>query len=264
MSELANNPCLLSGRHILVTRPAEQAAPLCALIRAAGGVPIAFPTVAIQPIQPADSARALLGARWDLIVFVSRNAVIQALALLPERRLPDATRIAAVGAGTASALRAAGRAPDLIPDARFDSEGLLELPTLQQVAGQRILIVRGVGGRPLLGDMLTQRGAEVVYAEVYRRALPNVDAVPLIPDWRAAALLLTATSDEVLNNLYRLIPEAEHPWLRGRPLAVFSQRTAATAMELGFRTVAVAAESSDMALLDALCRLLLQRPHEPR
>lgn len=252
-------PCVLRGRSILVTRPAEQAAALCALIRAAGGEPITFPTVAIQPVHPADAVRALLGARWDVVIFVSRNAVLQTRALLAGH-LPESAQLAAVGAGTASALRAAGRVPDLVPDARFDSEGLLELPALQQVKGQRILIVRGEGGRPLLGDTLRQRGAEVTYAEVYRRTLPRVDAAPLISDWRAAELLLTATSDEILDNLYRLIPETERSWLRGRPLAVLSVRTAARAMELGFRTVAVAHEASDPALLEALCRLLLQRP----
>lgn len=72
--------------------------------------------------------------------------------------------------------------------------------------------------------------------------------------------MLTATSDVVLNNLCRLVPKSDHAWLRGLPLAVYSNRTAARAMELGFRVVAVASESSDPALIEALCRLTQRAP----
>lgn len=257
-------PCDLGGQAILVTRPEEQAARLCALIEAAKGKPLLFPTVSIRPSAHAGAAQERLREPWDILIFISRNAVNQALALLPGGQLPPAPpagpMIAAVGAATAAALKAAGRPPDLIPSQHFDSEGLLELPELTNVRGRRILIVRGEGGRPMLGDTLGQRQAEVVYAEVYKRGLPERDASDQLPLWHEKLKLLTATSDEVLNNLHQLVPAAEHPWLRTLPLAVYSNRTAARAMELGFRTVAVAAESSDPALVEALCRLTQRAP----
>ncbi|MBK1649238.1 uroporphyrinogen-III synthase [Rhabdochromatium marinum] len=257
-------PCDLSGQAVLVTRPAEQAPPLCELIRSANGEPILFPTVAIQPSVHAKQAQEHLRESWDIVIFISRNAVNFARPLLPGGQLPapppEGPLIAAVGAATATALRQAGRPPDLIPNRHFDSEGLLELPELTQVRGRRVLIVRGEGGRPMLGDTLTQRQAEVTYAEVYCRGLPERDAQEALPQWHQQLKFLTATSDEVLNNLCRLVPEAEHPWLRTLPLAVYSNRTAARAMELGFRVVAVASESSDPALVDALCRLMLRAP----
>jgi uroporphyrinogen-III synthase len=257
-------PCELNAQAVLVTRPAEQAENLCALIRQAGGEPILFPTVSIEASVHSKQARTRLAESWDILIFISRNAVKFARALLPDEQLPPpppaGPLIAAVGAATAAALKAAGRPPDLIPNHHFDSEGLLELPELTDVRGRRVLIVRGEGGRPMLGDTLSQRQAEVAYAEVYRRALPRTDASAQLPDWHERLRLLTATSDEVLNNLCHLVPAAEHPWLRTLPLAVYSNRTAARAMELGFRVVAVASESSDPALLDALCRLLLRAP----
>ncbi|MBB1125620.1 uroporphyrinogen-III synthase [Thiospirillum jenense] len=259
-----NAPCDLSGQVILVTRPAEQAAGLCQLIHTAGGVAQSFPTVIIRPGRQMTAAQALLRATWDVWIFVSRNAVNYALPLLPDQRLPTDVALAAVGAGTAVALRQAGRVPDLIPaNQKFDSEGLLALRQLRHVKGQRILIVRGEGGRAVLAETLMQRGAEVAYAEVYRRALPEVEVKPLIAEWRRSLNLLTATSDEILNNLYQLVPEADQAWLRSLPLAVFSERTAATAMQLGFRVVAVASEASDAALLEALCRLVTMRPRLP-
>ncbi|EIC20705.1 uroporphyrinogen-III synthase [Thiorhodovibrio frisius] len=257
-------PCDLKGQTILVTRPVEQAPHLCDLIQQANGEALLFPTVSIRPSTHAEKAKARMAEPWDLLIFISRNAVNFALKLLPGSQLPPpppaGPMIAAVGAATAAALGDAGRPPDLIPSAHFDSEGLLELPELTHVRGRRILIVRGEGGRPMLGDTLAQREAEIVYAEVYCRGLPEQDATEQLPRWHETLNLLTATSDEVLNNLHRLVPESEHPWLRSLPLAVYSNRTAARAMELGFRTVAVASESSDPALLDALCRLVQRAP----
>ncbi len=265
-----NNPtpettlCDLQGQTVLVTRPADQAGHLCDLISAAHGKAMLFPTVSIQPSAQAAEARERMHEHWDILIFISRNAVNFARPMFPGGQLPAAPPagplIAAVGAATATALRDAGRAPDLVPSQRFDSEGLLELPQLRDVRARRILIIRGEGGRPMLADTLTQRQAEVTYAEVYRRGLPERDASDQLPHWRDRLTLLTATSDEVLNNLWRLVPESAHPWLRSLPLAVYSNRTAARAMELGFRVVAVAAESSDPALVEALCRLTLRAP----
>lgn len=261
-------PCDLAGQAVLVTRPAEQASQLCDLIGKANGEAVLFPTVSIRPSAHAEEAQAHLRASWDILIFISRNAVNFALKLCPAGQLPPpppaGPMIAAVGAATAAALRDAGRPPNLIPSQHFDSEGLLELPEFVNVSSKRILIVRGEGGRPMLGDTLRQRQAEVVYAEVYRRGLPEGDAADQLPRWHEKLKLLTATSDEVLNNLCRLVPESEHPWLRTLPLAVYSTRTAARAMELGFRTVAVASESSDPALLDALCRLVQRAPRHAR
>ncbi len=117
---------------------------------------------------------AILQEPADLYVFISPNAVTFAGRLLEGHSLPDGARLAAVGSGTAQALQQAGFKVDLLPDARFDSEGLLALPELSRLAGRRVVIVRGEGGRPLLGDELRARGADVVYAEVYRRSRPEM------------------------------------------------------------------------------------------
>ena len=276
--------CVLGGRGVLVTRPAAQARELCRLIEDAGGRPVLFPTVEIRPPRDPDSARAALCAGYDLIIFISRNAVEYALELLPDRAAligepaaglaresaPGPTdprtdagsgpQLAAVGRATAAAMRNADLAPDLVPESGFDSESLLALPALTRVAGKRVLIVRGEGGRPTLGDTLAQRGASVAYAEVYQRVPPETDAAALIAEWQQTLSFVTATSDEVLVNLLAMVPEGAHRWLRGLPLAVLSERNAGTAIELGFRIVAVSNEPSDAGLCDALCRLQLNNP----
>lgn len=256
---MALTPCDLAGRGVLVTRPLDQAEALCRLVEAAGGKAIRFPTITIEPIGNRESVRELLRRDWELILFVSRNAVEQALPLFPHRRLPAQPQLGAIGAATARALTAAGRAPDLVPPDRFDSESLLALPVLADLTGRRVLIVRGIGGRGLLGDTLVARGARLAYAEVYRRALPVADAAPLLARWRQDVQLVTATSGEVLGNLLTLIGQNRWSLLFETPLVVVSKRTEKMATELGFTHVERADGASDTALLAALCRLI-----EPR
>jgi uroporphyrinogen-III synthase len=165
-----------------------------------------------------------------------------------------------VGRATAVALTAAGRAPDLVPPERYDSESLTALPELAAMAGRRALIVRGEGGRALLGDVLTERGAQVAFAEVYRRVRPTRDARPLIACWRAELGLVIATSDEVLLNLADILGAAGRELLLATPLVVISERTARTARELGFRTVRVAERADDPAILKALIALTKGTP----
>lgn len=261
-------PCDLEGRGVLVTRPAGQAETLCDLIRAAGGHPIPFPTLEIAPVTDPGPARDLLAQPWDLLVFVSRNAVTAALGLVPDPAeagtWPQARRLAAVGRATAIALTAAGRAPDLVPAERFDSETLLALPGLSGIAGARALIVRGEGGRALMGEVLAQRGAEVHYAEVYRRVCPRIDPRDLLKRWHAEVHLLTATSDEVLLNLHQILGSAGLPLALATPLVVISERTAQTALGLGYQGVRVAERAEDTAILEALCALALGVPEGTR
>ena len=252
-----NAACDLAGRGVLVTRPAGQAAGLCALIAAAGGRPIRFPALEIAPVADPTPARTLLAKRWDLLVFVSRNAVEQALAITAGNGTwPGANRLAAVGRSTACALTEAGRPPDLVPSERFDSESLLALPGLADLGGRRVLIVRGEGGRALLGEALAERGASVHYAQVYRRMRPDLDPADLLDRWPGEVQLVTATSDEVLLNLESILGEGGRQLLQSTPLVVISERGAATARRLGFQRVRAAERASDDAIVEALCAMV--------
>ena len=50
------------------------------------------------------------------------------------------------------------------------------------------MVFRGVGGRELISDTLTERGAVVEYAECYRRVRPDNDVAPLLRAWERAEL----------------------------------------------------------------------------
>lgn len=247
----------LAGLTVLVTRPAGQAEGLCRLIEAAGGEAVRFPALAILP--PGDSEAvddALMDLPdFDLAIFISPNAVHFTLLLAQAHGgLPEGLRLAAVGRSTASALQAQGYAVELCPAERFDSEGLLALPALQDMSGQRVMIFRGEGGRETLAETLGERGAEVAYAEVYRRALPRADAGPLLARWAENRLdVVTATSAEVLRNLLVLVGETGRAALLRTPLVVVSERMVKVAGELGFEHApVVAAGAADEAIVAAL------------
>lgn len=245
----------LAGLRVVVTRPAHQAGPLCRLIEQAGGQAEPFPVLAIAPPADPAAARALVERleSFDLAVFVSANAAEHGMALLAAcGRTLGSLRVLAVGEGTAAALRARGVVDILCPQGDYSSEGLLGLEALGEAAvhGRRVLIFRGEGGRALLGDTLCARGAEVHYAEVYRRVRPAVQDTP----WdRAGPDIAVVTSGEGLRNLFAMMGGAARGRLLDTPLLVVGERMAALARELGFRRPPlVAGRASDAALLAAL------------
>ena len=247
----------LNGLGVLVTRPALQADPLCQLIEHYGGTAIRCPALLIR--EPRDWAPALAIfdrlADYHLAIFTSVNAVERASPLIQKRGgIPLALEIAAIGKATARALAGSGIGRCLQPESDFTSEGLLALPRLQSVAGQSIVIVRGEGGRALLADTLTERGARVDRAEVYRRERPTADVGALLGRWARGEIgAAVATSTESLLNLFDMLGGAGQDYLRDTPLIVISARTRQTAAEYGCRRILVAREASD----DAIAAVLL-------
>jgi len=231
----------LRGRAILVTRPVHQSEKLAGLIRAAGGEPVLFPALAI--VAPADTAtvRSLLAglAELDLAIFVSPNAVEQGLALL-EHRWPAGVAVAAVGEGTAAVARRHGLETVAVPVDRADSESLLAMPELHDLRGKRVVIFRGEGGRELLGEQIRQRGAQLSYAECYRRVRPSADPSALVARWEQGGLhAATVMSSETLENLWAMLGERGQRLLRSTPLLMPHANIAERATRLGLTEVAV-------------------------
>ncbi len=246
-AEAPDNDTGLAGLGVLVTRPAHQAEPLCRLIEAAGGRAIRLPLLAIEPLR----AAPLNWGDYDLAIFVSRNAVERAAEAYPPP--PAGLDLAAVGKGSAATLEQCwGRTP-LRPEAGFDSEALLAHPVLRQVAGRRILILRGEGGRELLAEALRGRGAEVEYLELYRRVMPPLDGRIALDAAEAGELhLLIITSGQALEHLAALYGGKVPPALTALPLLVVSERLASQARAAGFAVVRVAPEPGDEGLLAGL------------
>ncbi len=240
----------LAGRTVLVTRPAEQSAVLAAAIRAAGGEAVVFPALAVEAV-PANAlqGQAATLAAADGILFISPNAARYGLAAFG--RLPAEARVFAVGPGTARALQEAGVTRVIVP-AGQDTEALLALPQLAAVAGQRFAIVRGVGGRPMLGDTLAARGAQVDYIECYRRVRPAADAAPLLARWRGGGIdAVTVASAETLENLAAMLGEDGAALLAATPLFAPHEKIAVSARRFGIAQ-AIATPGGDAGLVDGM------------
>ena len=247
----------LHGTGVLVTRPQHQAGPLCRLIEQAGGDAIRFPVLEIT--EPGDTT--LLNkyldhlADYQIAIFISANAVRYAMNHIQARTgLPAGLRIAAIGQASARELKRMGVEVTDCPPRRFDSEALLALPGFASVAGQRILIFRGEGGREHLATVLRERGALVDYAEVYRRIRPDADTASLLQRWaRGEIQVITLTSVEALRNLYELVGKLGRQWLLHTDLIVASERIQQQAQSLGLSgNIMVASNASDAAMLECL------------
>jgi uroporphyrinogen-III synthase len=234
-------PESLKARGILVTRPREQAAGIARLIEDAGGRALLFPAIEIEDLPRAAVFDRL--REFQLAVFVSPTAVSRALRHVAA--WPAGLRAAAVGGGTRRELERHGIANVIAPESGADSEALLALPELGEVAGKRVAIFRGEDGRALLGDTLKARGAHIEYVACYRRKRPH-PPFPEVDRKQIAAILVS--SAEGLENLFTMLDPA---LLRSKPLFVPHARVAEAARAKGAHEV-MTAGASDAEMLDAL------------
>jgi uroporphyrinogen-III synthase len=252
----------LDGVGVIVTRPQRQAAGFAAKIAALGGAPIIWPAIVILP--PLDGERlarahAMLDD-YDIAIFVSANAVefgARAAGAWPAKLVTFAP-----GPGTAEALAAVGIANARVPTKSWDSEGLLELPELQDVTGKRIVIFRGEGGREFLGNSLRARGGSVDHVTCYRRVAPQAGADGLIEAMRdGRANALTLTSAEGLDNLVAALGPAGCALLANLPVFAAHPRIAERVREHGLSAVECA--GGDAGLLAGLLEWFgAKRAHE--
>jgi uroporphyrinogen-III synthase len=247
----------LGGAQILVTRPAAQAENLCRQIERQHGVALRFPTLEISA-APIDTATIEHARQCDWLIFTSANAVDFALRAFDGKMAGlQNVQLAAVGQATADALHKSGLNVACMPATDFSSEGLLAEPAMQTVSGLRIIIVRGVGGREKLAQVLCIRGATVDYLEVYQRTRPENDNTELVHSLCEGRLrAITITSGEALHNLLTMLDEASRARLRELPVVVVSERIAGLARDLGFTRPKVTRQPTDAAILETLTTLL--------
>ncbi len=154
----------LAGLSVAVTRAREQASGLAARLRSMGANLVEAPAIRIVPRH--FSLPEL--SRYDLVCFTSPNGVTILFDELTEQGL-DARAlagltVAAIGPGTASALRGRGVMADIVPE-RFVAEGLVEALAGRSVS--RALVARAAEARDVLPDALRDRGAEVDVLALY-------------------------------------------------------------------------------------------------
>ncbi|NRB37812.1 MAG: uroporphyrinogen-III synthase [Pseudomonadales bacterium] len=249
-------------KRILVTRPESQSGPLIKAIAAQGDCPIALPLLVIEAIDgdsPAIELQAIIDkvinlANYQHVIFISTNAVQFSWRWIDQYwpQLPVQQTWYAIGRATAAEIE------NLDVDVQqsgisMNSEALLSHPLLQQLSSQRVLIVRGQGGREHLKAQLQHRGAQVDYCEVYKRQAV-VHKKGILEKMLIDGIdILTLSSAETIQ---RLLDQAMMDSKQGEilqiPVIVPGRRLFKVATELGFKHIIEAENAGLQAMLKAI------------
>ena len=246
----------MPNKPVLVVRPLREEDAFLKLLDQAG-IPFNYiPIMSIDPVSvdSDDFARATHCLdrldQFDQVIFISANAAEIGLPMIAQRwpQIPKNTQFLAVGQQTADIFSAFDY-PVSYPQRQPNTEGLLqELPQLQDLTAQSVLILRGGRGRQTLGDELARRGALVTYAELYQR---NIDSECLIKaqNFASQASCIVVHSGELLQAM-------GSPADKRIPLVVPSDRIAQLAQEMGFQSVQVARNALPSSMYEAVVQSL--------
>ena len=248
-------------RSVLVTRPSGRADALVAALASAGFDVRHVPLLSVAALDPVadgaifqrSKAHLLDLDRYQRVIAISVNAVHFGVDWLAQYwpQWPLGLRWYGIGAATAEALRQ--RDIDAVePGGNQNTESLLALPAFADLSGERVLILRGVGGREALAQALRERGAQVDYAECYRRLPPQLSAQQVAALWQPPADAVCLNSAETLQQFWQLLPAQGQALYRERAVIVPSARVAALARELGLRRVITATNAGSAATVAAL------------
>jgi uroporphyrinogen III methyltransferase/synthase len=234
----------LHGRTIVVTRARAQASRLVARLRDLGAAVVEVPTIRIEPLDgpPLDA-----GA-YDVVCVTSPNAPRLLLERIggDARALAGAT-VAAIGPGTAAALREVGLVADVVAE-RFVAEGLLEVLG-GSVAGRRVLVARAEEARDTLPEGLREAGASVDVVALYR----TLREPPRRPERALAADAVTFTSSSTVRGFVEAL--AGHD-LSGVRAVSIGPITSDAAREAGLEVVAEASRHDVDGLVETLIETL--------
>ncbi len=229
----------LHGTTIAVTRARAQADGLARRLLELGAAVVEAPVIRIEPL----AGPPLDAGAYDLVCLTSPNAP----RLLLERLGGDARRlagveVAAIGPGTAAALREVGIIADVVAE-RAIAEGLLEA-LAGRVSGRRVLVARAEEARDALPDGLRAAGASVDVVPLYRTVAELPEGVDA-----PAADLVTFTSSSTARAFAAAFPDADLAAVRGVSIGPI---TSATMRELGIGIVAEATAHDLDGLVAAL------------
>ncbi len=249
---------------VLVTRPASQAEEICPSLEALGCEVIRQPMLSIEAVEETAKIKSQFMDidLFDVVIAISRNAAEMGLSTmdqywpLGEINISGPLGIDWIAIGPVTAEVMTNQGLDVkMPAGQFDSEGALEMPELQNVEGKKVLIWRGVGGRETLASTLRERGATVVYAELYQRLVPQYND----QQWQQAftkAPLLLVSSGQGLEAIAAQQPRIAE-YVRG--IIAPSSRVAEMAKSLGFKQIHIAASAQDADMLAAVKSWLIKK-----
>jgi uroporphyrinogen III methyltransferase/synthase len=240
----------LFGRRIIVTRAEHQAAELTDRLRALGALPIQLPAITIAPPEDEEGAQNAVSSisAYDIVVFTSPNGVSAFFERLAGQGLDSRTlgglTVAAMGPGTARALKGFGITADIVPD-RFIAEALAEAIIAAGAGGRNVLLFRAQDARDVLPRLLTEAGAAVSDVAAYRSVAPDISDEEFSRAFEDADLV-AFTSGSTATNLGAILAEK-----RKKGTVDFSTLTIPGAVSIGPITTEAAARAGFSVVAEA-------------
>lgn len=249
--------------NVLVTRPDDRGQQLVEMLKAQHIFAIHQPLFRIEAGNELPAFTAQLSAlnSGDYLFPVSKSAVDFAHQTLIETGFHWRSDLhyLAVGESTANYLASKSEQTVRYPLHSASSEGLLNLPELQDLTNKNVLILRAETGRELFAQQAQERGADVRTVECYRRLPLNDDLGEKISLAKRAGIdTIVATSNEILTSLQKNTLELDHQWLFGCNLIVVSKRIAQSAIQLGWQSnrVHISEKADNSSLLRTILEIL--------
>ena len=251
----------LFGRRIAVTRTREQASELITTLRELGADAYELPTIRIEAVQKKEEREAFVEVvtcahQYDWIVFTSPNGVTAFFEafykLHQDARSLGATRIAAIGPGTAKKIQEYRFSVDLIPP-KFVAESLLEELKKVDVENLRILLPRASGAREFLATALEDLGAIVDDIPVYHTVPELADEGGGLQRFcEEGADMITFTSGSTAEHFQTLLKKTETLFPANCTTASIGPVTSGVMKELGMPVGLEATQHDIPGLVEAI------------
>ena len=201
----------LAGKTILITRSVGQSSQFSQLLQQQGAKVIEMPAIAIIPPaswEALDRAIAHL-LEYDWLILTSANAVDYFFERLANQnkdaRALSGLKIAVVGEKTAQVLKQYGLKPDFIPSEFVADAIASDFP--EPLKGKKVLFPRvESGGREVLVQQLSAKGAEVVEVAAYQSTCPDkFDPIALEALKQGTVDVLTFASSKTVKCFHQLL-----------------------------------------------------------
>jgi len=278
---------------VLVTRPAGQSDRLVDVLTDAGIKTSCLPLLHLNAVTDTAKIEAIK-KQWlplsqqDFVIFISSNAVKYTADFLAKHNLiwPSSLPCIPIGGATAKAIQDVGwllkhamdvdvnvdvnvnenneshnqaeKKPSAALSA-YSSEKLLAELSQLDVSEKRITIFRGEGGRELLADNLTSRGASVNYCEMYQRQHPEYSREQFEQALGQNLTAILFASGETLENFNRHVErDGLQARVEGLPVIVPSERIKDLAERNGFKNILIAVNASAEGFLQVINQQLLK------
>ena len=181
----------LSGRRVVITRPAGQSAGWRDRLEAQGAEVIELPLIKVSKDVDLDTLAEVLqefGA-YEWVIFTSANGVKyffeEFIRVHVDIRALGLVRIAAVGEATAAALTDLHLRVDLQPKKASGEELAMELIKRESMDSAKVLVVTGNKNREVLVETLHEARAIVDTLPVYKNEETDLSSDPVAADFRA-------------------------------------------------------------------------------